>query len=69
MAARKIKPATKLQVEQVDQAIGLLRTALRQLRAAECHKPAERVNLALASAQGAQRHILRRYDETQAKES
>ena len=57
-----LKPATAVDVRDVDRAIDYLRLARDLLKQAGADKAADKVRVALKSAEGASRHIQRRYD-------
>lgn len=62
--AHTLKPATIQQVADVRHAVELLRTSRNLLVSADCPRSAERVRLALKSAEGALRHIEHRELQT-----
>jgi len=57
---KPITPATRQDREKVDEAVVLLRRARDLLREAGAKRAAEKCRLAIASAGGAQRHVLHR---------
>lgn len=57
----KMRPATHGQAMLMDEAISLLRIAVNKLRCADCPKALAKTRSALKSAEGAQRHMHRRY--------
>lgn len=67
--ARKIKPATLVDVDSVDHAIVLLRDARRALVEAGATTAAKAVARALKSAEGAHRHTWHRYHRTKEAQS
>lgn len=56
----KLRRATPYQVRAADKAAALLHDALLMARTANCPRLAQRIRFAIASADGARRHIRRR---------
>jgi hypothetical protein len=59
--SRRLKPATELQVLRVEQALRHLAAARELLKDAGADKAIAKTRLAIASAEGAQRHVRRRF--------
>jgi hypothetical protein len=62
--ARTIKPATAQDVQDVRSALVALKHARRLLAKAKADRALERVRDAIASAEGAERHVTRRFMDT-----
>lgn len=67
--ARALKPATPRDVHKVRVSIERLKDARDQLLEAGADTAAAKVRLALSSAEGALRHVIRRAAETEQLES